>query len=406
MSLAGEELLIGSYGEIALKGGNRHFFERALARGARRLLPAGSGAAVRGSHLEVRLPVGVPVEAGIEALQRCFGLVAVRPARRLARPLDLADVAAAAVEEARRAQAGGARSFKVAARRQDKAFPYTSPELNRLVGAEVARATGLPVDVHGPDLEVGLDIRGDAVYLWGRRLPGPGGLPVGSSGRGLVLLSGGIDSPVAAYAAARRGLALSAAYCHTFPYTGDGTRDKVLDLCRRLAGFVGEVRLWVVDFTPVQLAIQEAVGEPWRTLVSRRMMLRLGEALARRERAGALITGDSLGQVASQTLESMAAVGEVATLPLLRPLVGWDKAEIVALARRIQTYDISVRPFDDCCVVFAPRHPRTRPTPEEVRGAEAALDVASLAERALAGSRRWRVTPDDARQEPPPGADP
>ena len=400
MTDRGGTLLVGSYGEIALKGGNRAVFERALARAARRLLPDGAVVAIRGSHLEARLPAGVPEETGIAALQRCFGLVAVRPATRLERPLELADVARAACATARQAMVAGAGSFKVAARRQDKAFPLTSPELNRALGAEVARTTGLRVDVHRPDLELGVDVRQDAVYIWGRTLPGPGGLPLGSSGRAVALLSGGIDSPVAAYSAARRGLTLAAAYCHTFPYTGDGTRDKVVDLCRRLAEYVGTVHLWVVDFTPVQLAIQSDVPEPYRTLVARRMMVRLAEELARRERAGALVTGDSLGQVASQTLESLAAVGEVANLPLLRPLLSWDKQEIVALARRIGTYDISVRPFDDCCTVFAPRHPRTRPTRVQVREAEGRIAVPALVASALSGSHRWTITPRGAAPDP------
>ncbi len=400
MTAGAATVLVGSYGEIALKGGNRAVFERALVRAARRLLPAGTAVAIRASHLEARLPVGVPQETGLAALQRCFGLVSVRSATRLERPLALEDVARTACATARQAMLAGAQSFKLAARRQDKSFPLTSPELNRVLGAEVAAATGLRVDVHHPDLELGVDVRDDAVYVWGRSLPGPGGLPVGTSGRAMALLSGGIDSPVAAYSAARRGLGLAAAYCHTFPYTGDGTRDKVLDLCRRLTEYVGGIHLWVVDFTPVQLAIQAEVPEPFRTLVARRMMLRLAEDLARRERAGALVTGDSLGQVASQTLASLAAVGEVASLPVLRPLLSWDKQEIVELARRIGTYDISIRPFDDCCTVFAPRHPRTRPTRAQVRDAEARLALSPLMGSALAGSHRWQITPDGTIVDP------
>jgi len=399
--LAAEPLLIGRYAEVALKGGNRPDFERALLRAARRQLPAGSDVELRGSRLLARLPQGVPVAAGTAALQRCFGLVTVQAGWRLPRPADLAAIAAEAVAVARRAAADGAASFKIAAQRADKTFPLTSPALNQELGAAVAAATGLRVDVHAPDVEVGVDVRDDAVYLWGGGLPGPGGLPTGTAGRALVLLSGGIDSPVAAYLAAKRGCLLSAAYFHTFPYTGDGTRQKVLDLARVLASYTGAVRLWVGQFTGVQLAVQAAVPEPLRTLVVRRLMLRLAEAFSRRDRAGALVTGDSLGQVASQTLESLAAVGEVATLPLLRPLVGADKTEIVALARRIGTYDISIRPFDDCCTLFAPRHPRTRPTREEVRQAEAALDLDALLAAAVAGSERLLVTPEGARPDPP-----
>ncbi len=398
-----EALLLGHYAEIALKGGNRPLFERALLRSAQRLLPAGSRAELRGSRLLARLPAGVPAAQGIEALRHCFGLVSVRQARRLARPAEFAALGEAAVQAAREAATGGARSFKIAARRADKRYGRNSLELARDLGALVAAATGLAVDVRAPDVEIGVDVREDAFYLWGGHLPGPGGLPTGTAGRALVLLSGGIDSPVAAYLAAKRGLRLSAAYFHTFPYTGDGTRQKVIDLCRALAAFTGEVRLWVGHFTDIQLAIQERVPEPLRTLVVRRLMLRFAEALCRRERAGALVTGDSLGQVASQTLEALTAVGEVAELPLLRPLVAADKTEIVALARRIGTYEVSVRPFDDCCSVFAPRHPRTRPTRAEVRAAEGGLDIPTLLAAGLRASERLRVTPERAEPHPPPG---
>ena len=399
-----EPLLIGRYAEIALKGGNRPAFERALIRAARRRLPEGCRVELRGSRLLARLPESVPAETGLAALQRCFGLVTVQPAWRLARPVEMAAIAAQTLAVARRAQAEGARSFKIAASRTDKTFPVHSLELNRTLGAEVVAATGLRVDVHDPDVEVGVEVRDDAVYFWGRSLPGPGGLPTGTAGRAMVLLSGGIDSPVAAYLAAKRGLLLSGAYFHTFPYTGDGTKQKVVDLARALARYTGDIRLWIGNFTEAQQAVQQAVPEPLRTVVVRRMMLRIAEAFCRRDRAGALVTGDSLGQVASQTLESLAAVGEVAALPLFRPLITADKTEIVDLARRIGTFEISIRPFDDCCTLFAPRHPRTKPTREEVRRAEDGLDVPALVERAAAASERLRVTEDGAVADPPGGA--
>jgi thiamine biosynthesis protein ThiI len=359
---------------------------------------------VRGSRRVVRVPSAVPPEAAAAALRRCFGLVSVEVARVLPRSAGLPEVAAEACALAREAAAGGARSFKVAARRADKTFPLRSPDLNRFLGAEVAAGTALRVDVHAPDLVLGVDVREDGVYVGGAALPAAGGLPTGSSGRVMALLSGGIDSPVAAYLAAKRGCRLSAAYFHTPPYTGEGVRHKVVDIARQLSTHTADVRLWIVPFTPVQLAVQEFVPEGLRTLVVRRFMLRIAEAICRRDRAGALVTGDSLGQVASQTLEALAAVGEVAALPLLRPLVGADKTEIVALARRIGTYDISVRPFDDCCTLFAPRHPRTRPGRAEVNAAEAGLDVDALVAAAAGAGERLRVTPEGAAADPPPGA--
>jgi thiamine biosynthesis protein ThiI len=401
---AAEPLLVGRYAEIALKGANRADFERALARSARRSLPAGSTVEVRGSRLLVRLPAGTPAEAGAAALQRCFGLVSIRTAWRLPRSAGIDEVAALAAAVGERARQAGARTFKIAASRADKTFPLTSPELNRQVGGRVAKATGLAVDVHRPDVELGVEVRPEGIYVWGTTVPGPGGLPTGTAGRAMVLLSGGIDSPVAAYLAAKRGLRLSAVYFHTFPYTGDGARQKVVDLARVLARYVGDVRLWIGHFTDLQLAVQERVPEPLRTVVVRRLMLRFAEVLARRDRAGALVTGDSLGQVASQTLESMAAIGEVATLPLLRPLVAADKTEIVDLARRVGTYEISIRPFDDCCTLFAPRHPKTRPTRAEAREAEARLPVEELLAAAVARSERLRVTEEGAVPDPPGGS--
>jgi len=393
-----EEVLVGRYAEVALKGANRGTFERALVRRVRELLP-GAQVAVSASRLLVRLPEGLPAAQGLDALARTFGIVAAERAVRLDRETPWDAVEASAVALGREAAARGARTFKVAARRADKGYPLDSLEINRRLGAVVARATGLAVDVHHPDYTLAVDVRPDGLYLAGPAVPGPGGLPTGTSGRGLLLLSGGIDSPVAGYLAAKRGLRLSAVYFDTAPYTGPGARQKVVDLAARLAAFASPVRLWIGRFTEIQLAIQAEVPEAFRTLVGRRMMLRVAEALARRERAGALVTGDSLGQVASQTLEALAAVGEVATLPILRPVVALDKAEIVALARRIGTYEISIRPYADCCLVFAPRHPRTRPTQAAVREAEARLDVDALVADAVARSER--IVVDEAGPRDP-----
>lgn len=381
-------LLLCRYGEIGLKGANRGAFERALLRDVRRRLPEGGQAEPGGGQIVVRVPE-THAASVTDDLTRVFGLVGVLPA--VSAPLRQEAITTAAVRLGREAAGRGARSFKIAARRVWKGYPLTSPELNRALGADVAAATGLAVDVHTPDLVLSVEIRPDAAYLHGPARPGPGGLPLGTGGRGLLLLSGGIDSPVAGYLAGKRGLSLAAVYFHAFPFTGDRTKEKVIDLCRTLARYFGPLRLWVVPFADVQLAIRDHCPDPFATLITRRMMLRVAEGLSRRERAGALITGDSLGQVASQTLEAMTAVGEVAELPLLRPLLTYDKGETVALARRIGTYDISIRPYEDACTVFAPRHPRTRPTREAVRAAEARLAVADLAEAATLAAERLIV---------------
>ena len=398
-------VLIGRYAEVALKGANRPRFERALAQRARHLLPPRADVEVRGGRLVVRLPAGASAAASLAALRRCFGLVSVELAVRLPRTVEEDGLAEACLSFAARAMAAGARSFKIAARRADKSYPLNSLELARRLGARVA-AAGLRVDVHTPDLVIGVDVRREAVYVSGGAAAGPGGLPTGTAGRALLLLSGGIDSPVAGYLAAKRGLRLSAVYFHTFPYTGDGARMKVMDLAAALSAYTGELLIWVGAFTAAQIAIQAAVPEPMRTVVVRRMMVRIAEALCRREHAGALVTGDSLGQVASQTLESLGAVGAVATFPLLRPLVTSDKTEIVALARRIGTYDISIRPFDDCCTLFAPRHPRTAPTLQQAEDAEAGLDVPALVAQAVGESERFTVTPEGVLPSTPAAAGP
>lgn len=382
------QVVLARYGEIALKGANRGVFERALLRGVRRVLPAGAAVEHRRGRIVVEAPG--PVGDTLERLGRVFGLVSFHPALRV--PLELEAIVAAAVDQAR--AAGGGQSFKIEARRANKRFPVRSPQLAATAGAAVLQAgLGLRVDVHQPQLVIGIEVRDEAAYVFGAVTRGPGGLPVGTSGRGMLLLSGGIDSPVAGYLAARRGLDLAAVYFHAPPFTGEAARQKAIDLGRLLAGYTGRLRLWVAHFTDIQLAIRDGCPDAFGTIVARRMMLRLAEALARRERCGALITGDNLGQVASQTLESLAAVGEVAELPVLRPLLAWDKTETVALARRIGTYDVSVRPFDDCCAVFVPARPKTRPTREAARAAESALDVAGLTQAALERSERVELAP-------------
>ncbi len=377
--------ILGRFGEIGLKGGNRGDFERALLRQVRQRLPQGAAAALRGGQVVVQVPEA-SAQVTAEAMTHVFGLVGV--IRAVAATPDMDAIQRTAIALAR---SSGARSFKIAARRVWKGFPLTSPQLNAELGAAVAGATGLRVDVHHPELTLAVEVRSDVVHLHGPALPGPGGLPLGVSGRALALLSGGIDSPVAAYLAGKRGLSVAAVYFHAFPFTGDRTKEKVVDLCRALSRYFGRMRLWVVPFTECQVAIRDLCPAPFATLLTRRMMLRVAEELSRRERAGALITGDSLGQVASQTLEALAAVGEVAELPLLRPVLAFDKDEIVALARRIGTYDISIRPYEDCCAIFAPRHPRTRPVREQVREAEQPLPVGDLVSAAVAGAERLVV---------------
>jgi thiamine biosynthesis protein ThiI len=361
-------------GEIFLKGKNRHKFERRLAQNvATTVRPLG---AYRVVAAHGRCFVHGPVTDELVArLRTTFGVTSLSRATPAAR--DLAAISAIAVEEGKRAAAAGARSFAIDTRRPDKRFPLTSIEVNTKVGSDVNVATGMRVDLTNPDATIGIEI-GEECFVYGDRIPGPGGLPVGTSGNAMLLLSGGIDSPVAGWLAQKRGLRLDALYFHAFPYVGDATRDKVSWLARKLARTQCGIRLWVVPFASIQEALRDAEHVPGKVLVLlyRRMMVRIAEAVARREGLEALVTGDNLGQVASQTLANMACIEAVAGLPLLRPLLTYDKLETIALARRIGTYDKSKEAHTDCCSLFVPEHPETRGDEGRLAALEADLPIA------------------------------
>ncbi|KGQ21632.2 tRNA uracil 4-sulfurtransferase ThiI [Thermus filiformis] len=374
------EVFLIRYGEIALKGKNRAYFEEALAGRLRRALAPWGGRVRRGVGRFFAEAPDLPEVR--RALARVFGVASYSPALRL--PLEMPAIQEAVLRLAEEEVAKGGRTFRVQARRAEKRFPLTSEELNRRLGALVLeRFPGLKVDLEAPDFTLFLEVRLEGAYLYTQKLPGPGGLPVGVTGRALALLSGGIDSPVAAWMGMKRGLTVDLVHFDAPPAAT--ARGKVEALAEVLAEWGGPFRLFVVPFTKVQLQIGRHVPERFHTLVLRRMMVRFAGLLAEREGALALLTGESLGQVASQTLESLRVVDEASALPILRPLVGLDKEEIVALAKRVESYEISIRPEEDCCVVFAPRHPATRPRLDQVQRAEAPLDVAALLEEALAG---------------------
>jgi thiamine biosynthesis protein ThiI len=272
--------------------------------------------------------------------------------------------------------------------RRDKRFAMTSQEVSRVVGGRVAQATGLPVDVHAPRAMLRLEIGAEASFLFSRMLPGPGGLPVGTAGHVALLLSGGIDSPVAGWSAMRRGCTLSAIYFHSFPYTGDRTKEKVLDLARRLSPWHGRIAVHVVHFTEAQKALRAHGPGELAVLLYRRMMMRVASRIAAADKARALVTGENLGQVASQTLDNLAVIEDAAELPVLRPLLTFDKSEIIARAQAIGTYDLSILPYDDCCSLFVPRHPATHARVHDLGRAEAGLDVAAMADELAAKAER------------------
>jgi thiamine biosynthesis protein ThiI len=375
------EVVLLRYSEIFLKGGNRKLFERQLLRNAQRALAPLAGARVERTHGRLLAwPGPGERERALRALERVFGLVSLSPARVTRRALDAISEAAVAEARAEVARRGGAPSFKVETRRADKRFTPQSPEVSRLVGAAIVSALGLPVDVHRPSLRVGVEVGYEHAFVYSHTRPGPGGLPVGVTGRVELLLSGGIDSPVAGWLALKRGCQLDATYFHSPPYTGGQAVEKVTELARRLAAWQqGDVRLSIVGFTDAQKRLRDASGDGRLAVVLyRRMMLRVAERRARAHGAKGLITGEALGQVASQTLDNLGVIGEAASLPVLRPCLMHDKADTIELARRIGTYETSILPYDDCCALFVPQHPETRARLETVHRLEARLDVEGL----------------------------
>ncbi|MBQ5739660.1 MAG: tRNA 4-thiouridine(8) synthase ThiI, partial [Oscillospiraceae bacterium] len=278
-----------------------------------------------------------------------------------------------------------AKSFKVESKRSDKAFPMTSIQLSQYVGGELAEAfPDTAVDVHNPELTVHIEVRDLAAYVHAAPVPGAGGMPVGSNGVALTLLSGGIDSPVSTYMIAKRGVRLIPVHFFSFPYTSQQALDKVVELAQELTDYCGRMTIEVVPFTHIQEEMRDKVPEEYFTLVMRRFMMRIATRIAEANGASAIVTGENLGQVASQTMEAMASTQAVTNLPVLQPLIGMDKEEIITIARKIGTFDTSILPYEDCCTVFTPRHPKTKPNVEEVRELESVLDIEGLVERALA----------------------
>ncbi|MCS7172252.1 MAG: tRNA 4-thiouridine(8) synthase ThiI [Armatimonadetes bacterium] len=378
-----EEVILVRYGEIGLKGRNRGFFLRHLERNLRaRLADLGGEVENQFDRFVVRAPQDQ--EEAVARITRTFGVVSASPA--LLVPAELQAIEEAAVEAMRRALGNRTTAtFRIRARRSNSRFPLRSVDLERHLGALLLqRFPGLAARMKDPEIEVGVEVREEA-YVYTGTHPGPGGLPVGTGGRAVGLLSGGIDSPVALWMMARRGMEILPLHFHTFPFTSERSKEKVVRIVERLATWTGPLRLRVAPFAEVQQAIGRCVPEPLWTLVMRRMMMRVAERLAEAAGARALVTGENLGQVASQTVEALHVIEAATHLPVLRPLVGMDKQEIVTLAERIGTYELSILPYEDCCTLFVPRHPRTRPSLQEVEAAERVLPVEELVDRVVAG---------------------
>ena len=388
------EMFLLKLGEVVLKGQNRRSFEdRLVTNVRRRLKKCGSFQVyVRQSTIYAE-PVNesCDMEAAWQAARQVFGVVSV------ARAVPCEKTVPAIVETARTYLAEAfaqAKSFKVESKRADKNYPMNSIQVSQAVGGDLAELfPHVAVDVHNPDLTVYVEIREKHAYVHAPAVPGAGGLPVGMGGHAVSLLSGGLDSPVSSWMMARRGVELEMVHFVSPPYTSQQAQDKVLELAQQLTAWCGRMLVHIVPFTEIQEEIRRKCPEEYFTLIMRRFMMRLAEAVARRAGAKALITGESLGQVASQTMMALAVTDDVAGMPVLRPLIGMDKVEIIRMSREIGTYETSILPYEDCCTVFTPRHPATRPSLEDVRKAEAALDVEGLAAKALEGESWIRVKP-------------
>ena len=380
------DIILLKLGEIVLKGLNRKAFERKLLDNiAARLKPIGN---FKISCLQSTVYVepeddSCDLEEAFEACGKIFGIISMTRASACEKDKDaIAQLAIRCLKE----EMQNAKSFKVESKRSDKSFPMTSIQLSQYVGGELQEAyPDTPVDVHNPELTVYVEVRDLAAYVHANPVSGAGGMPVGSNGVAVTLLSGGIDSPVSTYMIARRGVRLIPVHFFSFPYTSEQAKEKVVELATLLTDYCGKMTIEVVPFTHIQEEIRDKCPEEYFTLIMRRFMMRLAEKIALYYGAGAIVTGENLGQVASQTMEAMAVTRAVTTLPIVQPLIGFDKEEIVRLARKIGTFGTSILPYEDCCTVFTPRHPRTKPKLKDVEAVEAALDVDALVEEAYNG---------------------
>jgi thiamine biosynthesis protein ThiI len=376
-----ESLYLLKPGELALKGGNRGAFEGILRRNLSAML-RGTGARMIQTQGRLFVRASPDKEGAVEeALDRLIGISGWAKARSCEKTVEA--VLGCCADEGRRLYEEGGRSFKIEARRTDKSFPLSSYEICCRGGAAVEAAVpGIRVDVRRPEGIIEVEIR-ERAYVYGRERRGRRGLPVGSAGRGLLLLSGGIDSPVAGYLMATRGMRLEGIYFHAYPFTSQGAREKAVRLGEIIGRYSLGLRLHIVPFTPVQLRIREGAPEAWRTILLRMAMLECAETLARRRGDRSLITGESLSQVASQTIENLSCIGNRITLPILRPLIGLDKEEIIGRACAIGSYEVSILPYEDCCVLFSPPHPVLRGRAAEGNPLYETLELGPLIEEAL-----------------------
>ena len=392
-----KEIFLLKLGEIVLKGANKRQFEDKLRQNVRRRMKSYGNFDVYIMQSTVYVePMDeeADVDGAWEACRCIFGLVSLCRCRACEKDLD-------SIFETVEAYLGDdldcAASFKVESKRSDKSFPLTSIGISQEIGGRLAEAhPDCAVDVHNPAYTVYVEVRDLAAYVHGPAVPGAGGLPTGVGGRAMCLLSGGIDSPVAAYMLAKRGVEIECVHFFSYPYTSQLAKDKVLELARLVTRYCGRMTVNVVSFTQIQEAIRDNCPEEYFTLIMRRFMMEISQRIAKDDGCGALITGENLGQVASQTMQAMAVTGAVVDIPIFMPLVGMDKEEIITIARKIGTLETSILPYEDFCTVFTPKHPKTKPTLGQVQHAEKGLDREALIQEALASVEKITVKYDDA----------
>ena len=391
-----QEIFLLKLGEIVLKGANKRQFEDKLRQNVRRRMkPYGNfDVYIMQSTVYVEpMDEAADLDGAWEACRSIFGLVSLCRCRACEKDLD-------SIYNAVEAYLGDdldcAESFKVESKRSDKAFPMTSIAISQEIGGRLAEAhPSCRVDVHNPEYTVYVEVRDLAAYVHGPAVPGAGGLPTGVGGRAMCLLSGGIDSPVAAYMIAKRGVEIEAVHFFSYPYTSQLAKDKVMELARLVTKFCGRMTVNIVGFTKIQEAIRDNCPEEYFTLIMRRFMMEISQRIAKDDGCGALITGENLGQVASQTMQAMTVTGAVVDLPIFMPLIGMDKEEIITVARKIGTLETSILPYEDCCTVFTPKHPKTKPTIGQLIHAERNLDREALIAEALSELEKIAVKYDD-----------
>lgn len=370
-----KNLLIKYASEITLKGLNKRVFEDILIKNIRLKIDSDKKI-IKDSG---RLFIEEYSENDIEKITKIFGVLSVSEAEVVEKDIDkICEAAIAQLKDQ------SFRTFKVETKRGDKRFPLNSLDISRKVGGVILQAMpAVSVDVHNPELVLNVEIRVDNAFIFSKEYKGPAGMPYKSAGKGVLLLSGGIDSPVAGYMMAKRGLEQIAVYYHSHPYTSEKAKDKVIELARILSGYTGSMKLYVVSFTKIQMDIIEKCQEDELTIIMRRFMTKIGEEIAKRENALAIVTGESLGQVASQTLQSMYVTEAGIEMPVFRPLVGMDKVDIMDMARKIGTYETSILPYEDCCTIFVPKHPKTKPRLSDIERSETLLNKEELIANAI-----------------------